>query len=140
MAESHAEPQRGEEPRSDEVLTEGMLRALIEQIPLTTYIDRLDAISSNVYTSPQLESTLGYTLQEWVEDEELFTKVVHPDDRDAVLTEHERTRDTGEPFSMEYRMIAKDGSVHWFLDEANVIPDELGNPQYHHGCLLEITE
>ena len=127
-------------PSSEDVLTEAMLRALIEQVPLTTYIDRLDDISSNVYTSPQLEAVLGWTLQEWVEDDELFTKVVHPDDRDAVLAEHERTRETGEPFSMEYRMLGKDGSVHWFLDEANVIYDEDGHPQYHHGCLLEITE
>jgi PAS domain S-box-containing protein len=127
-------------PRQDEVLTEAMLRVLIEQVPLTTYIDRLDELSSNVYTSPQLEATLGYTLQEWVEDEELFTKVVHPDDRDAVLAEHERTAETGEPFRMEYRMVAKDGSVRWFIDEANVINDALGSPEFHYGCMLDITE
>ena len=34
-------------------LNEATLRALIEQIPLTIYIDRLDDVSSNVYTSPQ---------------------------------------------------------------------------------------
>ena len=40
------------------------LRALIEQVPVTVYIDRLDDISSNVYMSPQLEAVLGYSAEE----------------------------------------------------------------------------
>jgi PAS domain S-box-containing protein len=66
-------------------------------------------------------------------------KVVHPDDRDRVLAEHRRTAQTGDMFSMEYRMVARDGRVHWFLDEARVIRDENGQPMFHHGFLLDIT-
>jgi PAS domain S-box-containing protein len=116
------------------------LASLIEQVPVTVYIDRLDDISSNVFMSPQLETVLGYSAQEWASDREHFLKVVHPDDRDRVLAEHRRTRDTGDLFSMEYRMVARDGSIHWFLDEARVIRDESGRPVFHHGFLLEITE
>ena len=115
-------------------------RTLIEQLPVTVYVDRLDELSSNVYTSPQLEAVLGYTVAEWAEDEDLFLKVVHPEDRERVLAEHRRTRDTGEPFSLEYRMIARDGRVVWFLDQATVISDETGRPAFHHGFLLDITE
>ena len=128
------------EPSTKRLLNEATLWALIEQIPLTVYIDRLDDVSSNVYTGPQLESVLGYSSDEWTSDPELFLKVVHPDDRERVLAEHRRTRETGESFRMEYRMIAHDGSVHWFLDEATVIPNETGEPGFHHGVLLEITE
>jgi PAS domain S-box-containing protein len=116
------------------------LRALIEQVPVTVYIDRLDDISSNVFMSPQLEAVLGYSAEEWASDRELFVKVVHPDDRERVLAEHRRTRETGELFSMEYRIVARDGSVHWFLDEARVIRDQTGQPMFHHGFLLDITE
>jgi PAS domain S-box-containing protein len=116
------------------------LRSLIEQVPVTVYIDRLDDISSNVFMSPQLEAVLGYTAEEWASDREHFLKVVHPDDRDRVLVEHRRTRETGDLFSMEYRMVARDGSVRWFLDEARVVRDETGQPLFHHGFLLDITE
>jgi PAS domain S-box-containing protein len=116
------------------------LRSLIEQVPVTVYIDRLDDISSNVFMSPQLVAVLGYSAEEWASDRELFVKVVHPDDRERVLAEHRRTRETGELFSMEYRMVARDGSVHWFLDEARVIRDQTGQPMFHHGFLLDITE
>ena len=37
-------------------------------------------------------------------------------------------------------MIARDGTVHWFHDEAAVIRDETGRPAYFHGFLLDITE
>ncbi|HEV3407848.1 MAG TPA: PAS domain S-box protein [Gaiellaceae bacterium] len=131
---------RETDSRRDAGLTEANLRALIEQIPLTVYIDRLDDVSSNVYTSPQLESVLGYSSDEWASDDELFLRVLHPDDRDAVLAEHRRTRETGEGFRMEYRMIARDGTVRWFRDEAAVIPDETGAPGFHYGFLLDITE
>jgi PAS domain S-box-containing protein len=124
----------------DAPLNEANLRALIEQIPLTVYIDRLDDVSSNVYTSPQLESVLGYSSEEWASDDDLFLRVLHPDDREAVLAEHRRTRETGDGFRMEYRMIARDGTVHWFRDEAAVIPDDTGGPGFHYGFLLDITE
>jgi PAS domain S-box-containing protein len=116
------------------------LRSLIEQVPVTVYIDRLDDISSNVFMSPQLEAVLGYSAEEWASDPEFYVKVIHPDDLDRVLAEHRRTRETGDLFSMEYRMVARDGSVHWFLDEARVIRDEAGRPVFHHGFILDITE
>ena len=93
-------------------LDEATLRALIEHVPVTVYIDRLDETGSNVYTSPRLESELGYTTQEWISDRELYAKVLHPEDRERILAEYRRTRDTDEPFRAEYRMIARDGTVH----------------------------
>jgi PAS domain S-box-containing protein len=122
------------------ILDEVTLRALIEHVPVTVYIDRLDETGSNVYTSPRLESELGYTVEEWVSDKELYAKVLHPEDRERILAEYRRARDTDEPFRAEYRMIARDGTVHWFLDEAAVIRDETGRPAYFHGFLLDITE
>jgi PAS domain S-box-containing protein len=122
------------------ILDEVTLRALLEHVPVTVYIDRLDETASNVYTSPRLESELGYTVEEWVTDKELYAKVLHPEDRDRILAEYRRTRDTDEPFRAEYRMIARDGTVHWFLDEATVIRDETGQPAYFHGFLLDITK
>jgi PAS domain S-box-containing protein len=122
------------------LLDEVTLRSLIEHVPATVYIDRLDETGSNVYTSPRLESELGYTVEEWVSDKDLYSKVLHPEDRERVLAEYHRMRDTGEPFRAEYRMIARDGTVHWFHDEAAVIRNEAGRPAYLHGFLLDITQ
>jgi PAS domain S-box-containing protein len=115
-------------------------RALIEQLPLAVYIDRLDWWSSNIYTSRQIEAILGYTTEEWTAEDHLLLKVLHPDDRERVMAAHRRSCETGEPFRMEYRMISRDGRVVWFLDQATVVPGQPGRPGFHHGFLLDITE
>jgi diguanylate cyclase (GGDEF)-like protein/PAS domain S-box-containing protein len=130
-----------ERKRADDAvrLAETRYRTLVEQLPLAVYIDRVDASSSNVYTSPQIETMLGYTVEEWVADPSLFVRLLHPDDRERVLATHERTQATGEPLRVEYRLHARDGRVVWVHDEGHVIKDpETGEPVLQ-GYLLDIT-
>jgi diguanylate cyclase (GGDEF)-like protein/PAS domain S-box-containing protein len=118
---------------------ETRFRTLVEQLPLAVYIDRADHESSNVYTSPQIESMLGYTAEEWVADPSLFVAVLHPDDREPVLAAHAATHATGEPLQLDYRMIDRDGRVVWVHDEARLIVDPAGGEPMLQGCLLDIT-
>jgi PAS domain S-box-containing protein len=69
-----------------------------------------------------------------------WTKVLHPDDRERVMVEDARTNESGDPFSIEYRQIAKDGRVIWIHDEAVLVRDATGKPSFWHGVLYDITE
>ena len=123
-----------------EVVPNGMVgrfRTLVEQLPLSVYIDRLDDVSSNVYTSPQIEQMLGYSVAEWVENHDLFVEILHPDDRERVLAAHQRTHATGEPLFIEYRLRTRDGRYVWVQDEARVVTDAGG--AVLQGYLLDIT-
>jgi PAS domain S-box-containing protein len=115
-------------------------RTLVEQLPLVTYLDALGVESSSIYTSPQIQSLLGYSSEEWLEDRELFVRTLHPEDRDRVLAEHALAHATGAPLRTEYRLIARDGSVVWLQDEAVVVRDGDGEPLFLQGYLLDITE
>jgi len=126
-----------DEPSPDEVARR--YRTLVEQLPLVLYVDALDAVSSNIFTSPQLEPVLGYSVAEWMSDAGLFARILHPDDRERVLASHEHTHRTHEPLSIEYRLIARDGRVVWLRDEAVVVLDDHQQPLYLQGYLLEIT-
>ena len=117
--------------------TELRYRMLVERLPLSVYIDRLDEVSSNVYTSPQIESLLGYSVDEWVENRDLFVELLHPEDRERVLAAHQRTHATGEPLLIEYRLRTRDGRVVWVQDEARVVSDD-GEPVLQ-GYLLDVT-
>jgi PAS domain S-box-containing protein len=119
---------------------EGRYRALVEQLPLAIYIDRLDELSSNIYTSPHVERMIGYTAEQWATQDDLFVRLLHPDDRDRVLRDHEHTRATGEPLRTEYRLITADGRVVWIRDEAVIVSDEEAGPRLLQGFLLDITE
>ena len=114
-------------------------RTLVEQLPLVIYIDALDASSSNIFTSKQIEPLLGYSVEEWASDKDLFVRTLHPEDRDRVLASHADTHATHNPLSLEYRLVAKDGRIVSVRDEAVVVHDETGTPLYLHGYLLDVT-
>jgi PAS domain S-box-containing protein len=130
-----------ERKESEERLREAekRYRTLVEQLPLATYIDALDATSSAIYMSPQIETMLGYTPEDWTRDKELFPKLLHPDDHDRVMAEVARTQQTGDPFRCEYRLIARDGRVVWIRDEDVTVFDDDGRPMYAQGYMLDIT-
>ncbi|MGH3131331.1 MAG: PAS domain S-box protein, partial [Gaiellaceae bacterium] len=119
---------------------EARFRTLVEQIPLAIYIDALDEHSSAIYMSPQIETMVGYSPEEWLADPELFPRLLHPDDRERVMAEVERTQSTGDAFRVEYRLIAKDGRSVWIRDEDVTIRDEDGTGLYAQGYMLDITE
>src|SRR6266540_2979759 len=118
---------------------ESRYQALVEQLPLVTYIARLDAWSSSVFMSPQIETILGHPAQDWLDDPQFFPKVLHPDDRDRVLAQHADAYKTGRSFSIQYRMIARDGRVMWFEDSVTIVNDAEGKPLQAQGFLLDIT-
>ena len=114
-------------------------RTLIEQLPLVVYVDALDDVSSNIFTSRQIEPLLGYSVEEWASENDLFARLLHPDDRDRVLAAHTHTHETHEPLSIEYRLIARDGRVVWLRDEGVVVLDERQQALHLQGYLLDIT-
>ena len=126
-----------ERPSSDDVARR--YRTLIEQLPLVVYVDALDEVSSNIFTSRQIEPLLGYSVEEWAAEANLFERLLHPDDRERVLAAHAHTHDTHEPLSVEYRLIARDGRVVWLRDEGVIVLDERGQPLHLQGYLLDIT-
>jgi PAS domain S-box-containing protein len=117
-------------------------RVLVEQIPAVTYIWETNANpeASGYYTSPRIEQLLGFTVEEWHQDPDFWLTRVHPDDRTRVTAATLRSETTGEPFSLEYRYLAKDGHVVWVLDEAVLlVRDERAQPRTFHGVMLDIT-
>jgi PAS domain S-box-containing protein len=117
-----------------------LFRTLVEQVPAVVYIDAVDDVSTALYISPQYERLLGYSAEERMENPRLWVDRLHPEDRDRVLEESRQTNRTGRPFSMEYRMLHRDGHVVWLRDEARLLRGENGRPMYWQGLLIDITE
>jgi diguanylate cyclase (GGDEF)-like protein/PAS domain S-box-containing protein len=120
-------------------LRDDLFRTIVEEGPLINYIDAPDEIASSVYVSPQIEGLVGYTVEEWMSDPELWPRLLHPDDRARALAENVRHNETGEPYRLEYRMIHRDGHIVWVYDEARVVRDERGKIAYSHGVMVDIT-
>ena len=70
---------------------EARYRMLVEQIPAVTYIAEFSAEAPFLYVSPQIEKLLGYPVDRWTEDDELWATRLHPDDRERVLAAERST-------------------------------------------------
>ena len=115
-------------------------RALVEQIPAIVYIDVADASMATTYVSPQIEALLGIKPHEYIDDPNLWTKRLHPDDRERALTTYLQGRESGKPFTFEYRLLTGEGGHVWFRDSAVVVRDERGEPAFIEGVMLDITD
>jgi diguanylate cyclase (GGDEF)-like protein/PAS domain S-box-containing protein len=115
-------------------------RRLVERLPAIVYAAELGEHGRWRYVSPQVEEITGYSQEEWLADPDLWTKLIHPDDRERALSQETR-RSMGDrnPPPIDYRMITRGGKTVWILDEAVLEPDEQGTPIWH-GVLYDITE
>src|SRR5215218_2071420 len=122
---------------------ETRFRALVEQIPAITYVQEpieSDNPKAVTYMSPRYETVLGYPREAEILDEEHWLRTLHPEDRERVLSEEVRTDETGEPFIIEYRVMAADGRVVWVRDHAVLMRDKEGQPLYWLGVQFDITD
>ena len=74
----------------------------------------VDTNGNIVYISTSCERITGYTTEEFIADPKLMMYIIHPDDRqmmeDHQVVIHEAS---GAPITLEYCIIARDGSEHW---------------------------
>jgi two-component system, cell cycle sensor histidine kinase and response regulator CckA len=119
---------------------EARYRSLIENIPLVTYMNSIEEPFTSIFMSPQIESLLGYTPEEWQADPGLGQSGVHPDDRERAGAIAREARRHGVPTRSEVRFLARDGRTVWVLDHTIPLRDASGEIVCHQGFLLDITE
>jgi PAS domain S-box-containing protein len=114
-------------------------RALVERIPAVVYEMDPDDERRTLYVSPHVESVLGYTREEWLDQPDIWIELLHADDREVVLDRHDRHSRTGEPWDLEYRLIASDGRVVWVHDRGTLIRGVEGLAPAWHGVMIDVT-
>jgi PAS domain S-box-containing protein len=114
-------------------------RALVEQVPAIIYTDSAEKKFQTLYISPQLKIITGYDPDEWIADEDLWYRIIFPEDRERVLEEYTRTFNAKQPSESEYRIITHDGRLIWVSDETRLICDRKGNPLFWQGVMVDIT-
>jgi two-component system phosphate regulon sensor histidine kinase PhoR len=119
---------------------EARFRALAEGVPAVTWVTREGDRRSLVYVSPQVEALLGYTPAEWSAEPDLFSRLLHPDDRERVLAELESAPNDGRPFGSTYRLVARDGRVVGIRESTSTVRDAAGRPLYSQTLLFDDAE
>lgn len=114
--------------------------ALLDRLPLTTYLASPAWRGALLFVSPQIEALLGYTPAQWLARPRLWLERLHPDDRARVLPQLMRSRQAEERLVSEYRLLDKAGRPRWVRDESWLVSDPSGAPLFIQGAWTDLTE
>ncbi len=117
----------------------GDYRELLERVPAVLYIADVGRDGRWHLVSPQIETILGFTPDEWCANPHLWAAQLHPLDRDRVLAGENDEFGPSHSEAAEYRMLRRDGQVVWIRDDAQLLFDRRGRLRWH-GVLSDVTE
>ncbi|HEY8217254.1 MAG TPA: PAS domain S-box protein [Acidimicrobiia bacterium] len=108
---------------TDRVRAEQRFAALVEHATDVITLVVLDDDAPRVeWASPSIEAVLGYAPDELVGTDPL--QLIHPDDVAEMFEASARAVESGEPALVEYRAVAKDGSIRFFEAVTSDLSDE----------------
>ena len=99
-------------------------------------------VSNSVERNERWATMLGYCHQEIQDTTQHWTDFIYPDDREKVWQSiADVLEGRSEAHKLEYRMLHKDGSIRWILDQAKIMKKNLkGLPLRMCGTYTDITE
>jgi PAS domain S-box-containing protein len=119
---------------------EERFRSLTEQMPAVLYRDTADA-GEAIYVSPAIERLLGYTPRQWIEGSmDWFWGLVHPDDRERVVSGVRHSAATQTANTATYRVRHRDGRYIHVRDSVMYVRGSEPGQWWRQGMLSDITE
>jgi PAS domain S-box-containing protein len=115
-------------------------RDLVEALPLVTWHYAAADRRQTRFISPQIETMLGYSPAQWQAEPDLFSRVLHPEDRERVLSEVEAAATRGTPIELEYRFLAQNGRVVPVREHGSTVRSSEAERLYGQSFLVDIGE
>ncbi len=118
---------------------EDKYRSLVESSPAIVCLSEPHLPYSPIYVSPNV-ANFGYSTEEWFSRDDLWMSIIHPDDRDRVLRITANAVRQDLDTDIEYRIIARDETIHWLQDRGRFVSDEQGNRTGWQRVIIDTTE
>ena len=128
---------------ADQLQVSEAYRSLVDAIPAITYVETVEPTSGEpitTFVSPQVQSLLGISPEEWIANSMSWLDLVHPDDRDRVRAASDEASRMGSAYEARFRITGTDGVEHWFQDQATPVRDASGEIGFWQGLMIDITE
>ena len=129
------------EARQSELLSaKKRIQGIVDTVPGLLYVADPGNFRT-IYVSPAVETLLGVSASEYIEDPVLWEKMLLAEDREQTFTELERAKRHKADFILTYRMRHHDGkSTLWIEDRGSWEKDSSGNIVALHGVMTDITD
>jgi PAS domain S-box-containing protein len=118
---------------------EALLRSLVANIPGAVYRCACDSDWTMEWLSDEIEEISGYPAREFIRNAvRTFASVIHPDDRKQVERSVLDGVEAGRPYTLEYRIVRRDGGERWVLERGQA--QEAGDGRrWLDGAIFDIT-
>jgi PAS domain S-box-containing protein len=113
-------------------------RLVLDSLPVIVYRAEPMPPHEPIYVNSAVES-LGFTYEEWRSRPDMWECRLHPDDRVRVRRATRDALKNATPVDLRYRVLAKDGTVRWFHDRGDLVPDRDGQRCVWQGIMMDIT-
>src|SRR5687767_8367963 len=114
---------------------------LLESITDYTYCVKLEEDKPpRTVHSPGCISITGYSSAEYDADPDLWLRIVHQEDREAVKEQIRKVEAGATPEPLEHRIIHKNGHVRWVRHTVVPCRDRSGNLESYDGLIADISQ
>ncbi|MFX1496340.1 MAG: MASE3 domain-containing protein [Promethearchaeota archaeon] len=131
-----------EKKKAEEALinSEKKYRNLVENIPNVIYSTLANERRTVIFISDLWKVWTGITPEEHYNDENMWLKIIHPEDRDKIKKQFHENISSKRGYDLEYRAIHKDTEEVFYLRDQGVpIEDETGKIIRYDGIISNIT-
>lgn len=91
------------------------------------------------YISNKINSILGYTPEQWLNEPDFWANHIYEGDRDWAVTYCQNQTQEVQNHVFDYRMVKADGGIVWIKDLVSVITEN-GKPKLLRGVMVDVTE
>ncbi len=116
---------------------------ILEKSPLVAFLWRNAEDWPVEYVTSNVVRVFGYTADDFLSGRVLYSKVVHPDDLERVAGEvatFSQDANRSEFTHAPYRIVDRDGDIHWITDSTFIRRDPAGAITHYQGIVMDVTD
>ena len=113
---------------------------LISNIPGVTFRRQMDAQGTPLFLGGAVETLTGWLPEDFMEKRVCFTDVLHPDDAHSFWKQVREALALSEPYTVEYRILHRDGDVRWVTESARGVYGADGTLMWVDGVMMDNTD
>jgi PAS domain S-box-containing protein len=100
-----------------------------------------DEYFTTKYYSEKILDITGYSAEDFIDNKNVrFTDIIYHEDLEAVREQIRESVSNNMPYSLEFRIVHKNGPVIWVQENGRPVIDKAKNTLYLDGITMEITD
>ncbi|MEL6494959.1 MAG: PAS domain S-box protein [Cyanobacteria bacterium J06623_7] len=123
------------------IKSENKFRTLVSNVHGAVYRCQNDLHWTMDYISPVIQELSGYSAAEFIQNSlRTYASIIHPEDVDYVEREISEAIAKQKSFTLEYRIVHRDGNIRWVDEKGKGIYSAAGDLLHLEGVIFDISD